>query len=215
MKIDHIFIFSNENGKEANELVELGFTEGSSRIHKGQGTINRKFYFENFYLEILWVNNESEITNELTSGTKLWERSNFKTNGKSPFGLCLKNTSDVDSLFSASQKYSPEYLPKGLSIDILTNDTKASLPWTFRLPFKPDTKKAKEEIKHKNGIQKLTRVKFGIQKSNFKASFTNYFEREEVVVFEVKNKNQMTLVFDNHQSGKSICISSLNLIIEY
>ncbi len=53
MKIDHIFIFSNEHGKEANELVELGFTEGSNRVHKGQGTTNRKFYFENFYLEIL------------------------------------------------------------------------------------------------------------------------------------------------------------------
>ena len=71
MGIDHIFIFSNNNGKEADKLVEFGLTEGSSRIHPGQGTTNRKFYFENFFLEVLWVIDETEIRSELTSKTKL------------------------------------------------------------------------------------------------------------------------------------------------
>ena len=61
MEIDHIFIFSNNSGKEAKNLIEFGLTEGSSRVHKEQGTKNRKFYFENFFLEILWVINEEEI----------------------------------------------------------------------------------------------------------------------------------------------------------
>ena len=41
LNIDHIFIFSNKGGKEADELVEFGLTEGSSRLHPGQGTTNR------------------------------------------------------------------------------------------------------------------------------------------------------------------------------
>lgn len=93
MKIDHIFIFSDKRGKEADDLVNFGLTEGGSRLHPGQGTTNRKFHFENFFLEILWVVNEEDINNETTAKTKLSERSKFNENGQSPFGLCLVNTS--------------------------------------------------------------------------------------------------------------------------
>lgn len=59
MTIDHIFIFVNSED-EANELVNFGLTEGIGNVHKGIGTANRRFFFENFYLEILWVENENK-----------------------------------------------------------------------------------------------------------------------------------------------------------
>ena len=58
MEIDHIFIFTDDKGQVADKLVESGFVEGSNRVHIGKGTTNRKFYFKNFFLEILWVHNE-------------------------------------------------------------------------------------------------------------------------------------------------------------
>src|SRR4051794_34154336 len=58
MDIDHIFIFTDNKGRIADELVSFGLTEGSSRVHQGQGTTNRTFSFENFFLEIVWVHNE-------------------------------------------------------------------------------------------------------------------------------------------------------------
>jgi len=64
MTIDHIFIFTTDFGKIADELIEFGLTEGSGRVHIGQGTTNRKFYFDNFFLEIIWVHNEKEINSE-------------------------------------------------------------------------------------------------------------------------------------------------------
>jgi len=45
MKPNHIFIFCDNHDEVANELIEFGFIEGSSRIHPNQGTRNRKFYF--------------------------------------------------------------------------------------------------------------------------------------------------------------------------
>jgi Glyoxalase-like domain len=80
MNIDHIFIFTEDHGKVADKLVEFGLTEGSNRVHAGQGTTNRKFYFENFFLEILWVHNQTEIESELTKPTGLWQRADFKSN---------------------------------------------------------------------------------------------------------------------------------------
>ncbi len=128
MEIDHIFIFSSNDGKEAEHLVDFGLTEGSSRLHPGQGTTNRKFYFENFFLEILWVVNEEEIQSELTSKTKLWERSQFEKNGHSPFGLCLINSESTDKLFEKSEIYQPNYFPEGMSIDIITNEKHPQFP---------------------------------------------------------------------------------------
>jgi len=64
MDIDHIFIFTNTEGKIADELISFGLTANESRVHKGQGTMNRTFSFENFFLEIAWVHNEQEMKSD-------------------------------------------------------------------------------------------------------------------------------------------------------
>jgi len=109
MEVHHIYIFTDDKGKVADELVEFGLTEGSNRIHLGQGTENRKFYFENFYLEILWVHNEAEIKSKNVLPTGLSERADFKRNNFSPFGLCLVNTLETNQLFENAFKYQPDY----------------------------------------------------------------------------------------------------------
>jgi hypothetical protein len=113
MNIDHIFIFTDDNGKVADELLDFGLTEGSNRVHVGQGTTNRKFYFKNFFLEILWVHNETEIKSKQTKPTGLWQRADFKSNSFSPFGLCIVNNDKTEQLFENAFKYQPEYFPQG------------------------------------------------------------------------------------------------------
>jgi hypothetical protein len=70
MNPNHIFIFSDNHKEVASELIEFGFQEGSSRIHLNQGTQNRKFHFNDFYIELLWVYNHEEGTSSLTSPTQ-------------------------------------------------------------------------------------------------------------------------------------------------
>lgn len=215
MEIDHIFIFSKNGGKEANKLVEFGFTEGSSRLHPGQGTTNRKFYFENFFLEVLWVVDETEIQSELTSKTKLWERSQFDKNDFSPFGLCLVNSKLTDKLFEQSQIYQPNYFPKGMSIDIITNEKNPNLPWTFRLPYRNEKKAHNEPTKHNNGISKLTKAEFEIPLNKDHKEFKSYFQNNEIINFKNGQQNHLTLEFDNKSQNKAIEFRELNLTIEY
>ena len=215
MEIDHIFIFSNNRGKEANELIEFGLTEGSSRLHSGQGTTNRKFYFDNFFLEILWVLNEDEIQSELTAKTKLWERSQFDKNGKSRFGLCLVNSESTDSLFEISEVYEPNYFPKGMSIEIITNEENPNLPWTFRLPYRGVKKENNEPIVHLNGIKSLTKVEFEIQTDSEKTNFENAFKNAENIEFTKSNGLSLILEFDKNTQGKTKEFSELNLKITY
>jgi hypothetical protein len=214
MDIDHIFIFTESKGKAADQLVSFGLTEGSSRIHKGQGTTNRKFYFENFFLEILWVHDENEMKSDLVKPTGLWQRANYKTNNSSPFGLCIVNTDETDSLFEKSLKYQPEYFPWGLSIDILTNENQPELPWTFRLPFKELKKNEVEPIVHANGIKRLTKAQFVC--GNLRAgSFIESFKNESKIEFIEGSDLKLLLTFDDNIQRQQMQIQELNLTIEY
>jgi hypothetical protein len=215
MEVDHIFIFSNNRGKEAIDLIEFGLTEGSNRLHSGQGTTNRKFYFDNFFLEILWVVNEDEIQSELTEKTKLWERSQFEKNGNSRFGLCLVNSKSTDNLFEKSEIYEPNYFPKGMSIDIITNEQNPNLPWTFRLPYRGKKKKNNEPIEHLNGIKSLTKVEFKTRTDSKKIDFEDAFKNVENIKFTKSDSLSLILEFDNIAQGKVKEFPELDLKIKY
>lgn len=214
MNIDHIFIFTEDNGKVADELVDFGFTEGSSRIHAGQGTTNRKFYFDNFFLEILWVHNVHEITSDKTKPMGLWQRAEYKTNRFSPFGLCLVNADGTDTIFQNAFKYQPDYFPKGMEIDIIKNENQPELPWTFRLPFKGQKKHENEPTKHRNGISILTNAIFEY-KLNSEDTFLDYFKNQNHIQFIESSRHWLNLIFDNSKQGKKQAFEKLKLTIAY
>ena len=214
MRVDHIFIFSGDEGVVANLLVEFGLSEGSNRIHKGQGTTNRKFYFHNFFLEILWVHNVQEIKSELTGPSGLWERSEFSDNGFSRFGLCLVNAEETDLLFRNAFAYRPKFLPDPLQIDVLNNDHQSTLPWTFRLPFKGNSDFTSEPLIHKQNVKKLTRACFEYS-GVVKDGFLKYFKEPGQAQFKKTHRNWLTLTFDEERQGKNVDFDSLNLTIKY
>lgn len=215
MEIDHIFIFSKRKGIEAEELVQCGLTEGSSRRHKGQGTINRKFYCENFFLEILWVVDENEITQSPTKETGLWERANYNQNTISRYGLCLLNEEDTDSLFEQCQIYQPNYFPPGMSIDILPNQHSQHLPWTFRLPYRGEKKPVTEPTQHKNGVKKLTKASFGVNEKDSISPIISFFDKEKTIDFYESDRLELLLEFDKGEQQKTLEFKELNLKIVY
>jgi len=214
MKIDHIFIFTDDNGKVADELIEFGLTEGSNRIHVGQGTTNRNFYFDNFFLEILWVHNETEIKSELIKPTGLWQRADFKSNKFSPFGLCVANNDETEQPFADAFKYQPDYFPQGLTIDILKNDVHPDFLWTFQLPFKGQKKHENEPTNHKNGLAFLTNATFEYQNSADN-NFLDNFKNDESIEFTKTLRNWLNLTFDNGKQGQKREFEKLKLTIEY
>jgi hypothetical protein len=209
MDIDHIFIFTDDFGKVAEDLVLFGLTEGSNRIHVGQGTTNRKFYFENFYLKVLWVHSRKEIESELVKPSGLWKRTEFSNTNVSPFGLCIVNEDRSNQLFGGSFKYQPDYFPTGQTIYVLHNNKNPDLPWTFRLPFKGKTKNHNEPMHHSNGIRKLTQAKFEHQ-VNIENDFLRAFANEKNIVFTNSSKNWLTLVFDDRSKIEKEIFQNLN-----
>ena len=72
LSIDHIFIWTSKGAPEAEHLKEFGLEEGSPNRHPGQGTACRRFFFHNAMLELLWIENETEVQSEAIRPTRLW-----------------------------------------------------------------------------------------------------------------------------------------------
>lgn len=72
--LHHIFVCTAVGAPEAKDLPDAGLVEGSPNTHPGQGTANRRFFFESGFLELLWVHDEREARSTFTTPTHLWDR---------------------------------------------------------------------------------------------------------------------------------------------
>ena len=64
VELDLLFICLSRGAPEAKFLTRFGLIEGPRNVHPGKGTANRRFFFENAILELLWVEDPSEAQNE-------------------------------------------------------------------------------------------------------------------------------------------------------
>ena len=44
LELDHVFVNTAPGAPEADQLLSFGLVEGSSNVHPGQGTANRRFF---------------------------------------------------------------------------------------------------------------------------------------------------------------------------
>ena len=214
MDIDHIFIFTDTKGKIADELVSFGLIANESRVHQGQGTTNRTFSFENFFLEIAWVHNEQEIKSDLVKPVGLWHRAEYFKNKYSPFGLIIKNNEESDYLFENAYKYQPEYFAKGMAFQVLQNNNQPDLPWTCRMPFRNEKTIGSNPTNHKNKMHSLSKATFEYSGTGGK-SFLDHFKNEKTIHFVKSDKTWLTLTFDNSKQGLRKIVEPLQLTIDY
>lgn len=87
MEVDHIFVLIDPQGDDCKSLQRLGLAETYRRQHKGQGTQNVCFCFDNLFVELLWIDDVDEVRSDRIARTKLYERSRWRTDGTHPFGI--------------------------------------------------------------------------------------------------------------------------------
>jgi hypothetical protein len=159
-ELDHIFICTDVGAAVADALVACGFVEGSANTHPGQGTANRRFFFRNAMLELLWVYSLEETQSEPIRRTRLGDRWSGRQTGACPFGIGLRPVAG-DMAF-ASWAYRPPYLPPTVSIAVGMNSDVLTEPMIFQIPFghRPDqlpVEKA-QPLEHPIGLREITRV---------------------------------------------------------
>jgi hypothetical protein len=169
--LDHVFICTAINAPEAEALLAFGLVEGSSNVHPGQGTANRRFFFEGGFIELLWVANQLEAQSELTAPTRLWDRwsdsvthQNTERNAQiCPFGIGFSADGEVavPPPFE-SWAYHPCYLPADKSI-LFAKDTPLTEPELFYLSWpNPQSSSALQPKQHKGPLQRMLSVSVGM-----------------------------------------------------
>jgi len=167
MELDHIFIFTQKHDRLADSLKAFGLSEGTPNTHSGQGTACRRFFFHNAYLELVWIANEEEARNSAFAKAKLWERSQYHFTNYCPFGLCFRTKSQPGKpftlLFDDGWRYYSPFLPEGQFANIAPNESFATEPLLFEMPFfgiaPDDYPLGKQQIlEHARGFEEVTSV---------------------------------------------------------
>ncbi len=138
MEIDHILIFTQYGAPEAEVLKNFGFIEGQGNTHIGQGTKNRRFFFGNMFLELIWLENGKEAQSPVTQPTLLYERFTQKS---CPFGICFR-PSNTHTLNFETWNYKPAYLPEHLTIQLAKNNSLQEPMWFYASFLSASTRQA-------------------------------------------------------------------------
>jgi hypothetical protein len=165
--LDHFFICVARGGPEAGGLREFGLVEGSPNQHPGQGTANRRFFFHNAFLELLWVVDQAEAQSPLVERTRLWDRWSRRGQGASPIGICFRSarahgTEQTHKPPFATWQYRPPYLPAPLAIEMGVNSQLSGEPLLFFTSFgrraDGDEPARRQPIEHPAGMRLITRL---------------------------------------------------------
>jgi hypothetical protein len=92
LELDHVYIVVQPPVSQAAEaLRRAGLTlDTTVNRHPGQGTASIAVFFENAYLELLWIDPQVPVDTDHASDFADFTRAaNWRTSGASPFGLGL------------------------------------------------------------------------------------------------------------------------------
>ncbi len=156
LELDHVFVAASAGAPEMRILTEAGFLEGPEHDHPGQGTASRGVFFENAYLELIWLTDPEVARSPAIRRTCLAERVD-PTQPGNPLGFGLRSTvTPVRPAPFAAWSYGPPYLPAGASFAVSTSSEIVREPFLFVLPWARTP--GWEVPPHPNGARRMTGV---------------------------------------------------------
>jgi hypothetical protein len=208
IELDHLFICTSVGAPEADRLIEFGLSEGASNRHPGQGTANRRFFFSNAFLELVWVEDSAEAQSDLVRRTRLWERWSQRGRGSSPFGICLRPVGQPsDEVPFSTWEYRPPYLPDPLVIQMSVDSELPSEPLLFYMTFgrRADAYEPsrRQPLAHSAGLQAITRLRVSRPTTPASEVLRAIEQLCLNLSFASGDEDLMEIGFDGETAGKS------------
>jgi Glyoxalase-like domain len=171
VELDHVFVVVQPGAAaEIAALQSAGLTVGSRVAkHPGQGTASRAVFFENAYLELIWVDSSVPIDKEHASAAQWFgDAAAWRTSGHSPFGLGLRRLpGDTAALPVPVTRESAEWLEPGTAYELLRQPVDSVAAEFFVVPASRSVpnwiasvqERAPQLLRHSGGGHKITRVR--------------------------------------------------------
>lgn len=198
--LDHVFVCCAHGAPETQALLDIGLVEGTSNVHPGQGTTNRRFFFDGGFLELLWVSNLDEAQSSLTMPTKLWQRWSTRNQGSCPFGIAFRPIGDDIAMppFLAWD-YRPQYLPPDKHI-LFAEQTSLQEPELFYLNWIDPQKSSLAQPKdHPNGLQRLISASVGLPAETSLSAASIQVQAAGLLCYHVASRYELQLSFNGRE----------------
>ena len=113
----------------------MGLVEGTRNDHPGQGTANRRFYFSNAMLELLYVRDAEEAANGPAHRLRFVERA--VEGSPSPFAIVVRRTTQSNADPFPGWRYYPEYFNGDQYFHVGNNSDVLEEPLCICIPLMP------------------------------------------------------------------------------
>ncbi|UCC85041.1 MAG: VOC family protein [Gemmatimonadota bacterium] len=207
-ELDHVFVATAPGGSEIAALVSRGFAEGRTNTHPGQGTASRGIFFENAYLEFIWLVDPAEAASGAIRRTGLRERTD-PGHPASPFGVGMRSPGAAVDLPPGADlpfgtwDYAPPYLQSGVVIPVGLNSERLDEPFLFFLPWSRGP--AWDIPEHPNGTRAITGVSLVIPEAGGSSSpELDAFSGLEVAAVERGAEPLMQIELDGGARGDCV-----------
>lgn len=182
LELDHVFVSAAFEAPEMESIREAGFVEGPTHDHPGQGTASRGVFFENAYLELIWLTDPRVARGPAIARTGLAQRADPSSRAL-PYGFGLRSPGgSVPAPPFDTWRYAPPYLPKGASFAMAASSTILDEPLLFILPWSRSP--TWEVPAHPCGARRLTGVSFAAGVPNPSPALSAFLDMGLVTVLD-------------------------------
>jgi hypothetical protein len=202
LELDHVFVAVPEKAPQVSVLTSCGFEEGNRHPHSGQGTASTGVFFENAYLELIWLEDSDAAGSPSVRRTHLYERVDLGHEA-SPFGFGLRKArKGSQPLPFSTWDYRPPYLPEGASIAMGVNSECLGEPLLFALPWKSGP--GYECPDHPNGSHAITKVTLGMSGAAHYSAELQRFSELNLVELNRGTESVLELELDRSRCGEEV-----------
>jgi hypothetical protein len=198
-ELDHVFVAVPPGAAAFEALRDSGFTVSDEQPHLGQGTASRGLFFENAYLELIWLADAAQAGAVPVRRTHLLERTDT-TQAANPVGFCIRaNQTGVDPPFG-TWEYRPSYVPAGVFIPVALNSERLDEPLLFFLPWRHGPPPVAPD--HANGTRTLTRVALEFPAAGAASAELEAIARLGLAQFDLSPELLLRLELDGGRRGQ-------------
>jgi hypothetical protein len=213
LEIDHIVVCVSAP-IPAFALADLGLVSSSQPLRRfQQGTASRLIFFENVYLELIWV--EDEMAAEIyamQSGIDFLARANWPQTQASPFSIALRPRVQTPNRPRSTDSQS--------FINFATDNWRTQAePLCFVIPesvslltlLDPTSVMHQQLLAHPAQIQQLTSATVGISTTTPLTNSMTLLEQEGVISLDLQSKPLLDLTFDHRLQKQTLDLRGLGI----
>lgn len=215
LEVDHIFVCTTKNAESISVLQELGLHCSNQAVqHFKQGTASKIIFFENTYLELIWIEDKHLVEQQSVHiGVQTLSRFHGQHTRASPFGVGLRRKFNHGNLVSHSTLYWSEWMRSQMSISFAAeNLVNQEEPFCFMIPDSIaltawlDTSLTAHQmlISHPLGVKKLTSVKITINGDKHLTDAMSLLGTHSAVAIERGESPLLELTFDKGIREKNL-----------